>query len=259
MSADSYPLHWHTCQQFGSSTPQEVRDGREAADCKIRALCSSTLRGRPHGNAFVCKRTLCIVCPIGHTDPVNALFWNLVSGWKNPKTLPSRSCVISKSAYFAIRWCHRPTHRPLAFNLLTLQRLITTTMVDYMLVFMLQKISSLSGLLGQNILLLCHHVERKWILDNRLPTDHFRLLVVFGFSIYCLFVYSRKHYAHAPSLPLRFWWISSATYRPGIWATVFWVVFSGSVWTQIFLKWCQGRQGNKRSFWYVWTRPEPCG
>ena len=34
---------------------------------------------------------------------------------------------------------------------------------------------------------------------------------------------------HAPSLLLRFWWISSATYRPGIWTTAFLVVFWGSV------------------------------
>ena len=40
----------------------------------------------------------------------------------------------------------------------------------------------------------------------------------------CLSVH--KLYAHALSLLLRFWLISSATYRPGIWTTVFWVVFS---------------------------------
>ena len=83
--------------------------------------------------------------------PVNALFWNLVS-----KMPPLRSRLDSESAYFVYRWRHRPTPRPLAFDLLTTQRLITTTttttttaMVDYMLVFVLQKILSLLGLLGQ--------------------------------------------------------------------------------------------------------------
>ena len=55
----------------------------------------------------------------------------------------------------------------------------------------------------------------------------------------------RKLYAHAPSLLLCFWWISSTTYRPGTWTMVFWVLNSGSVWTQIFLKWCRGRQRKK--------------
>ena len=67
------------------------------------------LGGHPHGNASVCKRT-CFASfwPIVHMDPVNALFWNLVSGWKNPKTLPWRSCVDSESAYFVYQWHHRP-------------------------------------------------------------------------------------------------------------------------------------------------------
>ena len=93
-------------------------------------------------------------------------------------------------------------------DLLTPQRLITsTTMADYMLMFVLQKILSLSGLLGQNILLLCHNAERKRIMDKR----HFRLLLAgFGFCLYT----ARKLYAHAPSLLLRFWLISSATCRP---------------------------------------------
>ena len=48
-------------------------------------------------------------------------------------------------------------------------------------------------------------------------TSHFRLLlVVFGFFPYCLFVYNVR-----ASLLLRLWWISSATYRPGICTTAF--------------------------------------
>ena len=116
------------------------------------------LRGHPHGNAFLCKLT-CFASfwPIVHMDPVNAvsvntLFWNLVSGWKNMKTPPLRSRVDSESAFFAYRWRHRPTFRPLAFDLLTPRHLITTatttTMVDYMLVFVPQKILSLLRLIG---------------------------------------------------------------------------------------------------------------
>ena len=65
---------------------------------------------------------------------VNAHF---ASFWK---TLPLRSCIDGESAYFAYRWCHRPTPQPLAFDLLTLWHLITTTMADNTLVFVLQKI-----------------------------------------------------------------------------------------------------------------------
>ena len=57
---------------------------------------------------------------IVHMDPVNALCWNLVSGWKNLKTPPLRSRVDGESAYFAYLWLHRPTPRPLAFDLLVL-------------------------------------------------------------------------------------------------------------------------------------------
>ena len=77
-------------------------------------------------------------------------------------------------------------------------------------------------------------------------TSHIHLLLaVFGFYVYCLFVYSKLN-AHAPSLLLRFWWMSSATYRPGIWSTVLSVVFSGSAWMQIFLKRCRGRRRKKK-------------
>ena len=122
----------------------------------------------------------------------------------------------SESAYFAYRWRHRPIPRPLAFNLLTPLCLITTTttttpMAEYMLAFVLQKVLSLLGLLGQNIILLCHYAEQNRRMDN-----HIRHIV--------------------------FWWISSTTYRPGIWTTACWVIYNGSIWMQIFLKWCQGRK-----------------
>ena len=83
----------------------------------------NTLRGHPHGNAFVCKCT-CFASyglifqtnPV-NAVPVNALFWNLVSGWKNLKTLQSR--VDRKSEYFAYWRHHRPTTQLLAFDLLS--------------------------------------------------------------------------------------------------------------------------------------------
>ena len=61
----------------------------------------------------------------------------------------------------------------------------TTTMADYMLVFVPQKILSLSGLIGQNIyapLPLC------WVKkDYGQPTSHFLLLLLL---VFCLFLYS---------------------------------------------------------------------
>ena len=53
-------------------------------------------------------------------------FWKQVSGWKNPKTQPSRSRVDSKYAYFPKRWRHRPSPRRLITT-------TTTTMADYCL------------------------------------------------------------------------------------------------------------------------------
>ena len=63
----------------------------------------------------------------------------------------------------------------------------------------------------------------------------FFLLCLVSPSTVCLFTACKLH-AHALSLLLCLWWMSSATYRPGRWTTAFWIVFSGSVWTQIFLK-----------------------
>ncbi|KAK0154839.1 putative nuclease HARBI1 [Merluccius polli] len=39
-------------------------------------------------------------------------------------------------------------------------------MADYMVVFLLEKILCLLGLLSQNIMLLCHHAEQKRLMDN---------------------------------------------------------------------------------------------
>ena len=106
---------------------------------------------------------------------------------------PLRSRVDSESAYFAYRWRHRPAPRPLAFDLLTSPRLTTTTttMADYMLVFLPQK-----------------------KIDYGQPICHFHLLLVVCTQLY----------VHALLLLLCFWWISSTTYRPGTWTTACWVV-----------------------------------
>ena len=84
-------------------------------------------------------------------------------------------------------------------------------------------------------MLLCHYAERKRIMDNSIRhiiLDPSRM----AYSFYCLFT-ARKLYVHAPSLRC-FWWISNPTYRPGIWITVRWVIYNGSIWMQIFLKQC---------------------
>ena len=137
---------------------------------------SGTLRGRPDKNAVLrkCTRFASFWLTI-HTDPENAVpentrCWKRVSGWRNPKTQPSHFHVDGESAFFPKRWRHRhrPTPRPLASDLWTLRRLTTTMAADNMLVLILQQILSLLGLLRQNITLLCHYVEQKRILDNRI-------------------------------------------------------------------------------------------
>ena len=130
------------------------------------------------------------------------------------------------------------------------RRLITTTMADYMVVFLLEKILCLLGLLSQNIMLLCHHAEQKRLRHRQLHSDCFLLLFI------C--IQRSSFLCMLPPLPLRFRWISkknSATYTPGTWSSVFESYWDGSVWTQMFLKRCQGKRRKKRSFWYVWTWP----
>ena len=97
--------------------------------------------------------------------------------------------VCDESAYFVCQWRNRPTPRPLTLDLLTPRHLITTTttMVDYMFVFMPQKILD-------------------WIMNNRLAISVFFLLCWVSPSTVCLFTVCNL-YVHAPSL-LHFWWIS---------------------------------------------------
>ena len=119
-----------------------------------------------------------------------------------------RSRLDSKSTYFVYWWCHHPAPWPLAFNLLTPRRLITTTtttVADYMLVFVLQKILSLTCLVvkcksQQQFDLITGPHKRFWFPC----TSHFRLLfLVFSFSFYCLCVYSFGEF-QAPSISLEY-------------------------------------------------------
>ena len=133
---------------------------------------------------FVCKRTwFALFWPIVHMDPVNQV---LKPGLKMEK---SENAALASSCGQQI--CHRPSPRPLAFDLLTLRRLITatttTTMEDYMLVLVLQKILSLSELLEQNILLLCHYAEQKRIMDNPLAIFVCFFLCSVSSSTVCLY------------------------------------------------------------------------
>ena len=109
---------------------------------------------------------------------------------------------------------------------------------DYMLVLVLQKILSLFGSPGQNILLLCCYTERKRIMDNCIR--HIICVLFLRILTVCLqlllfLLVNFKRRLHA-----------------GTWTTACWVVYNGSVWTQIFLKWCRGGEDGL----YVWTWPQ---
>ena len=73
----------------------------------------------------------------------------------------------------------------------------------------------------------------------------FFLLCSVSPSTVCLFTACKLN-AHVLCLPLHFWWMSSTTYRPGVWTTAL---------SQIFLKWWWGRLRKKRLFSPVWTGP----
>ena len=146
-----------------------------------RSVC---FRGRPHENALLRKRTT--IAPFWsnvHMEPENTLFWNRVSGWRNPTTQPSCFHMDGESAYFPKRWRHRPAPRPLVSDLWTPRCLTTTTTADDMLVFMLQKMLSL--------LATYMPCSRAWVAAAVRPhhrsTHLHLLLVVFSFSVYVLF------------------------------------------------------------------------
>ena len=97
-------------------------------------------------------------------------------------------------------------------RLLTTTTTTTTTMADYMLCSCFLQLTRLivECESRQQFGLIIGPHKRFWFLCTR--HFHHHLLVVFGFSVYCLFT-ARKLNAHAPSLLLHLWWISSATYR----------------------------------------------
>ena len=153
-------------------------------------------RGHPQENALLRKCTcIALFWPTVHTDPENAApFWKRLSGWKNPKMQLSRSRVNSESAYFPKRWRHRPTPRPLASDLWTpwrhhnnkggLQACVRAA-EDIEPVLQLTCLVVECESQQQFDLVIGPH-KRFWFPC----TSHCRLLVVFGFSVYCLFVYS---------------------------------------------------------------------
>ena len=115
-----------------------------STNCEASCLlyCAVVDSGPVQATALLWKCTrIASLCLTVHRDPENAapenaLFWKQVSGWRKPKMHPSLFRVDGESAYFPQRRCHRPTpRRPLT---------ATTTTADYMLVFLPQKIPSLS-------------------------------------------------------------------------------------------------------------------
>ena len=171
-----------------------------------------------------------LIVHMDHVNAVseNALFWNWVSGWEKPKAQPSCFCVDSESTYFPFRWRHHPTPWPLAFDLWTPQRLITTTttMADYCLCSCFLQLTRLvveyESQQQFNFIIGPH--KRFWFpCSGHFLSSSCCVWFLLLLSV-CLSVH--KLYAHALSLLLRFWLISSATYRPGIWTTAFWVIFS---------------------------------
>ena len=123
---------------------------------------------------LLCVNPHALLC-FGRSSTRILVSWS--QGGKIQKTLPSCSHVDGESAYFAYRWCHRPTPRPLAFELLSVTASHNN---NNMLVLVLQKILSLLEERGQNILLLCHYAEGKTIMDDRLA------IFVFFFFFLCL-------------------------------------------------------------------------
>ena len=165
-----------------------------------------------------------------HMDPVNTLFWILV-------------------------WVEKSESAALVFScgqrIPTLCVLMMPTMEDYMLVFVPQKILSLSGLLGQNILLLCHYAERKRIMDHQLDIFIFFFLCSLSPSTVCLCTV-QKLYAHALSLRLRYRWIQVAAI--GLEYELQHVESFTMDPFRCKYSWNDAEEdGEKRLFWYVWT------
>ena len=191
------------------------------------------LRVCPHGNHVLHR--------FGWSSTWKSTFLKTGLRGKNWKTLPLCSCLDGESTIFVFWWRHRSTPWPLAFVLLTLRSLITTATMtaDYMLVFVLQKILSLSGSLRQNIQLLCQYAEQK--KDYGWPTSHFRLFRA-SFTHMPRLFFSIFDELQAPPISLEYepQRVESFTMDP------FGCKYS---WNDA------EKNGEKRSFWYVWTWP----
>ena len=163
------PFLW----QCPASTPQIHWSGfRLSARCGCRDLLSflhRSIRGHPHGNASVWKQTFCIV--LADQPHVSCKRSACKCTSFKPGLRVKNAALAFSCGRRICRLCVSitPSPHPSTSSLRPLKprRLITTTTVDYVLVFVPQKILSLSGLLGQNILLLCHYAEQKTIMDNR--------------------------------------------------------------------------------------------
>ena len=98
-----------------------------------------------------------------------------------------RPCVLVWTANLPSPLPSTSSLRPLTPRRLITATTTTTTMVDHMLVLVLQKIFSLSELLEQNILLLCHYAEQKRIMDNPLAIFVCFFLCSVSSSTVCLY------------------------------------------------------------------------
>ena len=137
-----------------------------------------------------------------------------------------------ESLYFPKRWRHRLTSPPLASELWTLQRFITTTTTTT---------TCLCSCRRRYWAFLATYSPCSWVwvtaaatsLTVHIKDSGFLALAIFIFFLLCsvspstvCFYTERKLSAHALSL-LHFWWTFSSTYRPGIWTKAFSALFSG--------------------------------
>ena len=122
---------------------------------------------------------------------------------------------------------------------------------DVMLVLVLQKILIRVTRAKYSAALLLRWAEKVygWL------TRHFLLLLVFSLFFYCLFVYSMQALCTCSISSSLFLVNFKRHLQTRMWTTACWVVYNGSIRTQISLKRCRGRwREKKRSFWYMWTR-----
>ena len=113
---------------------------------------------------------------------------------------------------------------------------------DDMLVLVLQKILIRVTRAKYSAALLLRWAEKVygWL------TRHFLLLLVFGLFFYCLFVYSMQALCTCSSSSSLFLVNFKRHLQTRMWTTACWVVYNGSIRTQISLKRCRGRWREKK-------------